>query len=411
MTYSFATGLVAMALALGAVPASGQASAAEAAKPDIKPPVPLLADPLLADPLMAERMRSIPKVRPWPIAWFQPQEKIAGRALPRTVPIATGRSIDRQALSRASEYARSRQTQALFIWRKGKLELAEFGEGTSPTDFVNSYYLHFPVLQMLFGIAIQEGRIHSIDDPVERYLPEWAGQPRGKVTLRQMLTMSAGLEMYHDSSDPKSKAGRLFFGSDSTTAALEYQAIEEPGKNFAYNYLIPELLGIVLERAVKTRYSEYLSSRLWKPLGNADAVVWLDRPGGRPHYNSAIFATAEDWLNVGKLILANGRVGKRQVVPAEWIALMKEPGASPNYGMLWLGTSYVPVRSLAPDVAYKVNSSAPYLADDLIFLDGYGGQRVYIVPSEDLVIVRIGYTRKDWDDAILPNIILAGIKR
>jgi CubicO group peptidase (beta-lactamase class C family) len=63
-----------------------------------------------------------------------------------------------------------------------------------------------------------------------------------------------------------------------------------------------------------------------------------------------------------------------------------------------------------PRYQYKVSSSAPYLANDLMYLDGYGGQRVYIIPSKQLVIVRIGLTRRDWDDSGLPNAVLAGIR-
>jgi CubicO group peptidase (beta-lactamase class C family) len=329
-------------------------------------------------------------------------------------PTAAPRTIDPAALKAASDYAMARETQALLVWRDGSLELAKFGQGAKPSDLLNSYYMHYPVLSLLYGAAISDGYIGSVDDPLGKYLTEWAGDPRGRITLRQMLNMSAGLEIYFDNPDPASKASRLFLGSDSTTPALEYQAVEAPGTSFQYNYLIPELLGIALQRALgSTRYADYLSTRLWKPLGNADATVWLDRPGGRAHFNSALFATAEDWLNIGKLILNEGRVGKRQVVNASWIRTMKTPAATnPNYGMLWIGKPHVPDRRYSTDPRYKyrVASSEPYLADDLIFLDGYGGQRVYIVPSKKLVIVRIGLTRRDWDDAVLPNTVLRGLR-
>jgi CubicO group peptidase (beta-lactamase class C family) len=152
---------------------------------------------------------------------------------------------------------------------------------------------------------------------------------------------------------------------------------------------------------------------LWKPLGNADAAVWLDRPGGRPHYNSSLFASAQDWLNIGQLILNEGRANNRQVVPRSWIKTMTTPSAiNPNYGMLWMGSPFVAERRYAKDVNYIVKASAPYAAADTMFLDGYGGQRVYIVPSKKLVIVRIGIAqRNDWDDAALPNIVMAGLPK
>jgi CubicO group peptidase (beta-lactamase class C family) len=204
----------------------------------------------------------MPKARPWPINWFQPQERVAGAApaANRSVPKASRRTISPQALEKAQAYAAARGTQALLIWRAGQLEHAYYGEGASPTDLLNTYYMHFPVLTLLYGAAIKEGHIRSVDDPLARYLPEWANDERGRITVRQLLTMSAGLEMYFDSSDPKSKAAQVFFGSDSTTPALLYKAVEAPGQTFAYNYIVPEIAGILLERAVKQRYSDYLAS-------------------------------------------------------------------------------------------------------------------------------------------------------
>jgi CubicO group peptidase (beta-lactamase class C family) len=385
--------------------AAGQPGAAQA--PAAAPGV------AVADPLLRERLTTIPKIRPWPIAWFQPQEVVPGSVRRGAMPKAAPRSIDPAALDAARTYAMARGTEALMVWRDGNLELAEFGQGAGPATQLNTYYMHLPVLALLYGKAIQEGRIRSVDDPVGRYIREWEGKPQGAVTLRQLLTMHAGLEMYFDSSDPANKAARLFFGSDGTSPVLEYRSIEPAGKSFAYNYLVPEVLGIALQRAVRMPYSEYLSTRLWKPLGNGDAAVWLDsKAGGKPHFNSALFATAEDWLNIGRLILDKGRAGGKQVVPARWIETMVQPSATnPNYGMVWLGSPYVAVRRYAPDVNYVVNASAPYAAPDLVYLEGYGGQRVWVVPSKKLVIVRIGVAqRTNWDDAAIPNAVLRGVR-
>lgn len=79
--------------------------------------------------------------------------------------------------------------------------------------------------------------------------------------------------------------------------------------------------------------------------------------------------------------------------------------------MVWLGSPYVAVRRYAPDVNYVVKASEPYAAPDLVYLEGYGGQRVWVVPSKKLVIVRIGVAqRTDWDDAAIPNAVLRGVR-
>ncbi len=364
------------------------------------------------DALMAQRLSTLPKSRPWPIAWFEPKETVEGAASPVMTARATPKLIAPEAIAKARDYAVSKNTQALLVWRDGKLVFAEYDPKTQPTDLLNSYYTHFTVLTLLYGAAIRDGYIHSIDDRASKYLPEWANDDRREITLRQLLTMTSGLEVYHDNIDPTNRNTRIFFGGDSTTPALEYPLAAKPGTVFAYSYAIPEICGVILERATHQREADYLSKTLWKPIGARSAKVWLDRPGGRPHFNSALFASAEDWLRVGELIVNDGRVNGRQVIPAAWIRTMTTPTAlNPNYGMIWIGSPYVETRRLAANVAYTVHSSAPYTLADLVFLDGYGGQRIYVSRAKKLVIVRIGEVRRnDWDDAIIPNAIAEGLK-
>ena len=402
-----AGGVISASALTAATPVLGQGMTAAAPPPSAAGQAP---SGMAADPLLAQRQASLPQARPRPIDWFQPQQTVMGAS--RGHPGAARlRTIDPAAMADARDWAMAHGTQALLVWRDGNLEEATYAPDVSPAQRLNSYYMHFTVLSLAYGIAIHDGLIKSVDEPIGNYLPEWRNDPRGKITIRQGLQMSAGLETYHDNKDPRNRNTRIFLGSDSTTPAFEFPLVNPPGTVFAYNYMVPELMGIVFQRAIRQPYATYLSQHLWRPLGNADAAVWLDHPGGRPHFNSALFATAEDWLNIGKLILNEGRAGGRQVVPADWIRTMKTPSpVNPNYGMIWIGSPYAAVRPLAADVDYKMHSSAPYLADDIVFLDGYGGQRVWIVPSRKLVIVRIGATLRDWDDAPLPNMILKGLK-
>ena len=99
------------------------------------------------------------------------------------------------------------------------------------------------------------------------------------------------------------------------------------------------------------------------------------------------------------------------MVPAEWISAMTTPAVTnPNYGLqIWLGSPPGKERKYN-DKSVKAFHSEPFVAKDMIYIDGFGGQRVYMVPSQELIVVRTGEALLDWDDAIIPNAILRGVR-
>jgi CubicO group peptidase (beta-lactamase class C family) len=122
--------------------------------------------------------------------------------------------------------------------------------------------------------------------------------------------------------------------------------------------------------------------------------------------------TARGWLQVGRLILSRGRAPDGEpVVPEQWVIDATTPAATnPNYGyQLWLGSPAGKERRYSRTSVAVAKHSEPFLAPDVVFLDGWGGQRVYVVPSHELVIVRTGRPQTEWDDARLVNVILRGL--
>ena len=131
-----------------------------------------------------------------------------------------------------------------------------------------------------------------------------------------------------------------------------------------------------------------------------------------PRTYCCLNATARDWLRIGIIILNEGRFKGKQIVPESWIKEMKTPSVTnPNYGYLtWLGTEHQKNRIYNPKSTATGFHAEPFVDKDIIYLDGFGGQRVYVIPSKELVIVRTGAGQMEWDDSVLPNTISRGIR-
>jgi len=189
-------------------------------------------------------------------------------------------------------------------------------------------------------------------------------------------------------------------------------ADEPPFTRYDYNSINPQGVGMIVERATGRRYSEYLSDALWKKVSADDAYVVLDSTEhGLAHFFCCLNATARSWLNIGRLHIDGGRLNGEQVVPEAWIREVQTPSPrNPDYGLLtWLGTEYHKERYYNHKGSTHANHSEPFAAKDVVYFDGFGGERVYAVPSLGLVIVRTGNLRPDWDDAYVPNVIIRGI--
>jgi CubicO group peptidase (beta-lactamase class C family) len=325
---------------------------------------------------------------------------------PGTHPLAVAppgdAQIARAALAKAQAYSDSLGGHALLVWQGGKLRYEKYGPGVGADTRFETFSMHKSVLGLVYGAALRDGIIHSLDDRVGDYLEEWANDPRGAITLRQLLTMESGLSQG---------------GIDAkASVALSRTQDVPPGSRFEYSNVNPQLAGVALDRALKKAgrgdYAAYLSAVLLKPLGAGDAHLWLDQEGGEPRFFAFLEMRARDWLRVGILIDRKGRFDGRQILPTAWIATQTTPSAlNPNYGILtWIGSPWSRYRSYGPRSPVKMSHLEPYLAPDLVYFDGFGGERVYIVPSLDLVIVRIGESSASFDDSIIPNAIIAGLE-
>ena len=402
---------------------AGTASAQTASSQTAPPADPMLSPPVAPPALSAEgqgifqRMQAIPMGKPVESAdAYTPIEPMAGAARPRSLPKAAPRSVglDPFALEKAQAWANAQGSFALLVARRGKLVHERYAEGFTPDSRYATASMHKAVLAMAYGRAVADGKI-SLDDPLSTHLSEYRDHPSGQITIRQLLDMTSGLvpPAGDPPGSPESAGMALMFSQDLRRTTQRFVQGPTPGTAFGYANVSTQLAGQALEAALGERYSTWLSRTFWAPLGASTANLWLDREGGNPHYFCCLQATARDWLLVGELMRSKGVVGKTRILPRGWLDTVTAPSAAnPNFGMnIWRGSPHAPKRSYGPAVTMKVPAEQPFARDDVVYIDGAGGQRVYVVPSEELTIIRIGNPSATWDDSALVNLVLAGNKK
>jgi CubicO group peptidase (beta-lactamase class C family) len=207
----------------------------------------------------------------------------------------------------------------------------------------------------------------------------------------------------------------MLFSSDRDAITLGTPLEWEPGSRFEYNDVNAQLVGLIIRRASGRRYAEYLSSRIWSPMGGPPANVWLDRADGGAMTACCLLAPAMAWARLGIMLKDHGVMNGQQLIPAEWIEEMITPSArNPGYGLFtWLGAGISEATLPSPA---EVHQSEPFLAPDVFMLLGHGGQRVYVARSLDLVVVRMGPfngyqpLKPGWDNAYLVNTLVRGMR-
>jgi CubicO group peptidase (beta-lactamase class C family) len=337
-----------------------------------------------------------------------PTDPVRGGPVPALV-VATEseRTIPASVLEAAIKAAAETEAYSLLVWQGGALQLEQYWPGHDAKSFTSTQSMHKSVLAILVGIAIEQGLIKSVDDPAANYIEEWAGDERRHITIRQMLQQSSGIDF------PGFPAViDMTIGDKLEQITFEQGVLAPPGSQFDYTNINPEVLGILLQRASGMSYADYLAQNLWRHVSDDDATVLLDTEATRtPRTFCCLDTTARAWLRIGLLHLNHGRIGDRQLVPEQWMRDIITPSAqNPNYGYLtWLGTTYEKNRRYNRKSSASAFHAEPFAATDVIYFDGFGGQRVYIVPSKQLVIVTTGPLRQDWDDALLPNLIIRGM--
>jgi CubicO group peptidase (beta-lactamase class C family) len=270
---------------------------------------------------------------------------------------------------------KSSHTKALLTIRNDTLLYSYYSDGTDSSSIFSSFSVAKSFVSALIGIALEDGVIKSLDQPVTDFFPELKDPGYRKVTLRHLLTMRSGIGFNEGYNDPFGDAARIYYGRNIERFTRKMKVISEPGLAYSYASGNAQLLAMILEKATGKSISSYLEEKIWKPLGMEYPASWSvdKRKNGSVKAFCCVNATAPDFAKFGQLYLDKGYRGEQQIVPPTWVSesLKIQNDSRDSRGYPY--TYYWRVKT-----------------DGDFFAYGVLGQYIYVCPRKNVVVVRIG---------------------
>src|SRR5690625_2233064 len=221
------------------------------------------------------------------------------------------------------EYVKDNKTVAFLIIENDTIQYENYWRKYDEAAIVPSFSMAKSITSILVGIAIDEGLIKSVNEPITNYVPELKENGFDVVTIEHLLQMTSGIKFNESYYNPFGDAASFYYGTDLRKEISKMKLEREPGEKFRYSSGDTQLLGLVLERALKDKsITEYLQEKIWEPLGMEFDASWsLDRKkNGLEKTFCCINATARDFAKIGRLHLNKGKWNNQHSISEAWAA-------------------------------------------------------------------------------------------
>ncbi len=304
--------------------------------------------------------------------------------------------MDSDRLYEVYEYAANPNinTRGIIIIRYGYIVGEAYFQGYSSNTRFPSYSIAKSFLSSLFGIAINQNLVESVDEKVSKYLVEWTNpaveEEKQRMTIRHLLTMSSGLEWNEDDYYNDQSQNDVFIMAE-TGGFLQYvlakPSINEPGTQWYYSSGDSMLLSGILERAVNMTAYEFAQEHLLRPIG-AVGITWDSDPAGHTIGGWGVSAAVREYAKFGYLYLRNGEWAGQQIVPRQWVEDSTRPARD---DVTWYGYQWW-LASVLQGFQGSIVPPGTFLAW------GIYTQQIFVIPEEDIVIVRVGNDANPYND-------------
>lgn len=270
---------------------------------------------------------------------------------------------------------------AFLVIKNDSIVFEEYWDGYNEKSLTNSFSMAKSYIGMLIGIALDEGKINSIDDPVANYLPQYKDHP--ELTIKHLLTMSSGINFDESYTSPFGHMAKAYYGKDIEKLNENYTVTETPGEIFRYLGGNTIILSFILEKVTGQTVSEYMSEKVWQQIGAENPALWnLDHKDGKEKAYCCFYSNARDFARIGKLYLNKGLWNKQRIVSEDYV----NESTCPAY-YLKDGND-----NLVDYYGYQIWTT--YYKDmDIFFFRGIKGQYTIVIPDKNMIAVRLGKER------------------
>ena len=292
-----------------------------------------------------------------------------------------------------NQFVQLHKTISFAIIRNDSLLYEYYAANYSATKNVTSFSIAKSYVTMLIGIAIDEGYIKSVNDPVTDYIKEWKDKPGyNLITIKDLLRHTSGLKFTENMFNPESDQLQFYYGTTLRKNILASTIGEPPGQHFDYQSENPSLLALIIERTTGNTVSNYLQKKIWSQIGTEAPALWsTDRKDSAAIEKAfcCLNARTLDFAKFARLLLNNGNWNGKQIIP-----------------QCWIEESRTSTTEKGGKISYGYNLGLGPAAYSSFYPIGLYGQLLYIYPKKNLIIVRFGnadinYNPNYWKEIML----------
>lgn len=269
---------------------------------------------------------------------------------------------------------------AFVVIQNDSIQYENYWRGYSDTSLSGSFSMAKSVVSLLIGIAVEEGKINGLDDKISKYIPEFDREDTKDITIKDVLTMSAGFDYVESYWNIFGKTAQTYYGDNLKELVEKVKTKRKSGTIHYYSSLETQILGWILENAYGQTVPSLLSEKIWSKIGAENNALWsLDKENGTAKAFCCLNSNARDFARLGKLVLQNGMWDSTQIVPSDYVKAATSPAS-------WL----------KDEAGYPVDYYGyqfwilDYKGMKIPYFWGILGQLIFIIPEKNAVVIRLG---------------------